>query len=358
MTGPSSRSPHAAGPRRAPTPPRWFASKTPWRDPSDSRRDRRRSIRRHAAPAVLALIAASGIGLAWTGDLRVVTTERSGTAAVAPATLAPATIAPANPVTLAPATPAAPQATISLTTRPPATPAALPAPSPVPPAGFADLPSNSDRRRAQTWEAPPDPARLEGYRWPLPKGRITDPFGPSPWGSHIVDGQLFHDGLDIATFCGDRVVAAHDGVVLAAGRRFDDSIGWIGDLSAYFARLDEKKLWWTLPITVVVDDGNGYRSIYAHFAQVTVQAGQRVEAGQLLGYEGATGRATGCHVHYGLFAPHETATIALEPSVVERLLVPPLQVARIDPLLVLPKRPGDDEPTPPLPSDIGHDLGG
>jgi murein DD-endopeptidase MepM/ murein hydrolase activator NlpD len=231
---------------------------------------------------------------------------------------------------------------------------ALPQP---PITAITDLPSNATRRRAQTWEAPPDPSRLDGYRWPLPKGQITDPFGPSPWGSRVVDGQLFHDGLDIATFCGDRIVAAHDGVVLAAGRHFDDVIGWVGDLSAYYARLDEKKLWWSLPISVVIDDGNGYRSIYAHFYQVAVKPGQRVKAGQFIGYEGATGRATGCHLHYGLFAPHETVTMAIEPSVVEHLLVPAFQIARIDPLRVLPKRPGDEEPTVLQSTDAGHGLG-
>jgi hypothetical protein len=78
--------------------------------------------------------------------------------------------------------------------------------------------------------------------------------------------------------------------VLAAGRRFDTEIGWVGSLKPYFARLDKKHLWGTLPITVVIDDGNGYRSIYAHFGKVVVKKGQTVKAGQLLGFEGATGR--------------------------------------------------------------------
>ena len=274
--------------------------------------------------------------------------------------------APPSAAAVAPAVPSAPPATQPASSGsgvPPAPPATQPgssgsgvpsAPSPSPspaaaPAGptlveVVDLPSNPARRRAQTWEAPAPPWTLEGYQWPLPKGIITDPFGPSPWGSRLVNGQLFHDGIDVATVCGDRIVAAHDGVVLAAGRKFDSLIGWVGDLGPYTARLDEKKLWWSLPITVVIDDGNGYRSIYAHFSQVVVKPGQRVKAGQPLGYEGATGRATGCHLHYGLFAPHETATFAIEPSVVERMLVPPFQIARIDPLLVLPKRPGDASP--------------
>jgi len=104
----------------------------------------------------------------------------------------------------------------------------------------------------------------------------------------------------------------------------------------YLARLDKKKLYGTLPIVVIIDDGNGYRSIYAHFSKVVVKKGQTVKAGQMLGYEGMTGRASGCHLHYGLFSPLETATFAIEPDVVKRMKVPPAQVARIDPLLVIP----------------------
>ena len=183
---------------------------------------------------------------------------------------------------------------------------------------------------------PAPPETLVGYRSPLPHGRLTLPFGPSPWGSRLVEGKAFHDGVDLATFCGDRIKAAHDGTVLAASRRFDAEIGWVGNLKPYFARLDRKHLWGTLPITVVIDDGNGYRSIYAHFSKVVVKKGQTVKAGQLLGYEGMTGRASGCHLHYGLFSPLETATFAIEPDVVKRMKVPGAQIARIDPLLVIP----------------------
>jgi murein DD-endopeptidase MepM/ murein hydrolase activator NlpD len=200
------------------------------------------------------------------------------------------------------------------------------------------LPSIDDPTDALPAGAPPI-ASLSGYRWPLAKARITLPFGPSPWGSRIVEGERFHDGIDLATRCGDRIVAAHDGTVLAAGRRYDDEVGWIGDLTAYYQRLDAKELWSTLPIVVVIDDGNGYRSIYAHFDRVVVKPGQTIRAGALLGYEGRTGRASGCHLHYGLFSPSTRATFAIDPAVVKRMKVPGLEVARIDPLLVLPARP-------------------
>jgi murein DD-endopeptidase MepM/ murein hydrolase activator NlpD len=197
---------------------------------------------------------------------------------------------------------------------------------------------------------PARPESLTGYVWPLPNGRLTLPFGPSPWGSRIVDGEKFHDGVDLATFCGDRVVAAHAGTVVAAGRRFDAWMGWRGDLGPYTTRLDEKQAWTTLPIALVIDDGNGYRSIYAHFRDVVVEVGDVVEAGQLIGYEGRTGRASGCHLHFGLFAPAETATFEIDDEVVSRMKVPTEQTARVDPLRVLPFRP-DPTPKPtPAPS--------
>jgi murein DD-endopeptidase MepM/ murein hydrolase activator NlpD len=185
---------------------------------------------------------------------------------------------------------------------------------------------------------PTPPALLTGYTWPIPRGRITLPFGPTGWGDYIVDGQHVHDGLDLATFCGDRILAAHDGVVLAAGRHYDRYIGWKGNLGPYVRRLDRKHLWMTLPIVVVIDDGNTYRSIYAHFGRIVVRRGQVVRAGELIGYEGATGHATGCHLHYGLYSPLERARFGLDAGVVERMKLPKAEIARIDPLLVFPER--------------------
>lgn len=181
-------------------------------------------------------------------------------------------------------------------------------------------------------------SQLTGYVWPLANARITLPFETTDWGDFMVDGQRFHDGVDMATFCGDRIVAAHDGVVLAAGRHFDDFMGWQGDLAPYYARLDEKHLWNFLPIMVVIDDGNTYRSLYAHMSVLTVNVGDVVKAGQLIGYEGMTGNATGCHLHYGLFSPLEKATFGVDPGVATRMLLPSTETARVNPLLILPYR--------------------
>ena len=221
-----------------------------------------------------------------------------------------------------------------------ATPPPAESPSPAPYVDtrlvYRDNDAGLDGPRTGIHALAPRPSELTGYVWPLAKGRITLPFKAIPGGSRIKDGKLFHDGLDMATFCGDRVLAAHDGVVLAAGRRFDDHVGWLGDLGPYYALLDRKKMWDDLPIVVVIDDGNGYRSVYAHFSKVSVAPGDRVTAGQEIGREGATGHASGCHVHYGLFSPRETDTFGVREDILKRLRLPSLEIARIDPILVMP----------------------
>lgn len=183
---------------------------------------------------------------------------------------------------------------------------------------------------------PTPPSELTGYRWPIRNARITNDFGVGQPGSFVSGRKSLHDGIDISSWCGDRIFAAHDGVVLAAGRRYAGTVGWVGDLEPYRDRLDARNAWRSLAIAVVIDDGNGYRSIYLHLSRATVERGDTVRAGDLIGYEGETGYATGCHLHYAIFSPLERETFMLDPDIAERLLLPPLEIARIDPLLVLP----------------------
>jgi murein DD-endopeptidase MepM/ murein hydrolase activator NlpD len=186
--------------------------------------------------------------------------------------------------------------------------------------------------------SPQPPTGLTGYEWPLVGPQITLPYGPTPWGEYVVDGVKFHDGIDLATSCGDEVHAAHDGTVLAAGIDYDKYMGWIESLDPYYHLLDQKSWWHSLPLVVILDDGDGFRSIYAHESKLVVKPGETVKAGDLLGYEGATGNASGCHVHFGLFRTSETATFALDPAIVQKDLMPAHEIARVNPLLVLPFR--------------------
>lgn len=177
---------------------------------------------------------------------------------------------------------------------------------------------------------------LSGYQWPLRNARITNRFGIGHPGGFLVDGVTAHDGIDLATWCGDRILAAHDGVVLAAGRRTEGFSGWVDDLSAYRAHMDATSGWRSRAIAIVIDDGNGYRSVYVHLGRVNVRAGDVVEAGDLIGWEGSTGNSTGCHLHYALFSPTETDTWLLAPDARSFEFLPNGEIARIDPLLVMP----------------------
>lgn len=107
--------------------------------------------------------------------------------------------------------------------------------------------------------------------WPV-NGHITSGFGLR---QHPVLGKLmFHSGLDISTPSGTPVHATADGVVSFSG--------WEGRGGN----------------TVVIEDGNGFRTAFAHNSGNNVKVGQRVRRGDIVAYSGATGAATGPHVHY------------------------------------------------------------
>jgi murein DD-endopeptidase MepM/ murein hydrolase activator NlpD len=113
-------------------------------------------------------------------------------------------------------------------------------------------------------------------QWPLPvAGTITSQFG------HRVDpitGEVSsHTGTDIACAEGTPILAAADGTVTVANGL--DS--WGGSYGYY----------------IQIDHGGGLETLYAHCSSIYVTTGQRVQAGEVIGYVGHTGRATGSHLH-------------------------------------------------------------
>lgn len=114
-------------------------------------------------------------------------------------------------------------------------------------------------------------------QWPLPvAGTITSQFG------HRVDpitGEVSsHTGTDIACAEGTPILAAADGIVTVANGL--DS--WGGSYGYY----------------IQIDHGGGLETLYAHCSSICVTTGQQVQAGQVIGYVGHTGRATGSHLHF------------------------------------------------------------
>jgi murein DD-endopeptidase MepM/ murein hydrolase activator NlpD len=254
-----------------------------------------------------------------------------------------AAIAGSNPAPIA----AAPTDALALDVPGPAVPTPTPAPTPDR-GGTAAEPATPAVPTPSPTVAPtpiptptpePEPASLEpelltGYKWPLRSGRLSSFFAPRDSGFLVIDGQRVHEGIDIATFCGDRIFAAHAGTVLAASRKFDAAMGFNGSLDAFYARIERRHSLYQLPIVVVIDDGNGYRSAYVHLGVASVKVGQEVQAGYLIGYEGASGHASGCHLHYELFRM-DGKWMRVAPQIVKRDLYPKWERERIDPFRVL-----------------------
>lgn len=215
-------------------------------------------------------------------------------------------------------------------------------------ASTSPVPSVAPTRRTR------EPEQLSGYDWPLYRGRITSYFGSRSEGFLVVDGERIHSGLDTTTWCGDKVKAAHKGVVLAAGRRWAHEAGFREPVDDFHARLERRGEMRLLPIVVIIDDGNGYRSMYVHLSKTTVKVGQRVRKGQVIGLEGRTGNATGCHVHYELIRM-DGPWMRVASELVREYRYPRWQRERVDPLRVLDMRqkragrkvPGIERPTLP-----------
>ena len=53
---------------------------------------------------------------------------------------------------------------------------------------------------------------------------------------------------------------------------------------------------------MAIDHGQGLQSIYLHQSKFAVREGQHIQAGEVIGYVGSTGRATGPHLHWSLYA--------------------------------------------------------
>jgi murein DD-endopeptidase MepM/ murein hydrolase activator NlpD len=181
---------------------------------------------------------------------------------------------------------------------------------------------------------------------------MTNFFGPRDSGFLVVDRQRIHPGLDTTTFCGDQVRAAHKGTVVAVGRRFASEVGFSGPLDRFYARIARNHTMGLQPIVVVVDDGNGYRSMYVHLAEAMVKKGDKVTRRTVIGLEGDTGNASGCHVHYELIRM-DGRWMHVARQLIDEYGYPEWQRERVDPLRVLSlkeKRSGRFVPGIPRPT--------
>ncbi|MGY6550696.1 MAG: M23 family metallopeptidase [Erythrobacter sp.] len=114
----------------------------------------------------------------------------------------------------------------------------------------------------------------QDFIWPV-RGRISGLFGRQ----RIYQGEpgSFHSGIDIAPGDGAPFAAPADGVVVLARSGFSLEGGLI-----------------------IIDHGAGLNSAFLHASKIAVTEGEQVRQGQIIGHVGATGRATGPHLHWSL----------------------------------------------------------
>lgn len=115
-----------------------------------------------------------------------------------------------------------------------------------------------------------------GGSWAVPCSyvKLTSPFGNRT--SPTSGASSYHQGVDLSAPEGTPIYASRAGQVSAAT---------YGSAAGYYVRINHM---------------DGYSSIYMHMTHYVVSAGQNVSQGQLIGYVGKTGVATGYHLHFGI----------------------------------------------------------
>lgn len=129
------------------------------------------------------------------------------------------------------------------------------------------LPSTRARSNVISRVVPPASISIPagaGYIWPAATGIITQYFG---WR---------HTGVDIAGKSGTAIYAARAGQVVKS------QCGWNGGYGCY----------------IVIDHGDGVRTLYGHNSRLYVSVGEYVDQGQTVALMGSTGRSTGPHLHF------------------------------------------------------------
>lgn len=124
------------------------------------------------------------------------------------------------------------------------------------------------------------------FRWPLEKVILTQYFGYTKFALENagVYKNNMHNGIDLGAAVGTKIFAPLTGTVRATGNT---------DLVPGCYSWGQ----WAL-----VDHPNGLTTLYAHMSWTGVSAGQKLATGDLIGYVGATGYATGPHLHFTLYA--------------------------------------------------------
>jgi murein DD-endopeptidase MepM/ murein hydrolase activator NlpD len=138
------------------------------------------------------------------------------------------------------------------------------------------------------------PAAGKGVlRMPLDNVRITQYFGNTAFAAAGAYNGKGHNGIDFGAPIGTPLKASLSGTVLATGNT------------------DLVRGCYSFGKWVMLKHANGLNTMYAHLSQINVSDGQSVSTGQLIGYSGDTGYATGPHLHFGVYLSSATQIVRL-----------------------------------------------
>lgn len=130
--------------------------------------------------------------------------------------------------------------------------------------------------------------------WPLASVFITQHFGETEFSKTNAYNGKGHNGIDLRATRGTPVMAAQTGVIAGTG-----------NTSAVNGCYSYGK--W-----ILIRHDNGLSTIYAHLDLIKVTAGNRVNLGDIIGYSGNTGYATGPHLHFGVYATQGVRIVTLK----------------------------------------------
>jgi murein DD-endopeptidase MepM/ murein hydrolase activator NlpD len=125
------------------------------------------------------------------------------------------------------------------------------------------------------------------FNWPLESIVITQLFGGTEFAKQnasVYGNRPYHPGVDFGASVGTQILAPLAGVVRATGNT--DAVRGCYSWGK-----------WTL-----IDHANGLATLYAHQSVISVNPGQSVSTGQVVGYTGNTGYTTGPHLHFTVYA--------------------------------------------------------
>jgi murein DD-endopeptidase MepM/ murein hydrolase activator NlpD len=154
------------------------------------------------------------------------------------------------------------------------------------------------------------------FSWPLDNVFITQYFGKTVDAKRLYSSGT-HNGVDFRASRGTPVKAVLAGVVQGTGNT------------------DEQKGCYSYGKWVLIKHGNGLSTLYGHFDLIKVSAGQQVQTGEIIGYSGQTGYATGPHLHLTVLASQGVDIQKYSSSInCKNVIIPIASInAYLDPML-------------------------